>query len=213
MKLPPAVRLRQDDTHRLVPRRYAVDEQRPLRRLTDEGSELDALTDLERATDNRVLGESGLLPGIGLHELVFGVPYAHIVNAAFTYAHPAGGRFNGLERGAWYAAFRLETSQAEVAFHRSGELQEIRWPSSRGLRMRRIFALIFVPNFTTFAGEPNSATASRLTPTPPHNGSRRHFWSEDRRESCTPVSERRPTAIASFVSGRRWSRMFGKALR
>ena len=86
------------------------------------------LMSLERSSDNRVLGESGLLPGIGIHELVFGVSYAHIVNAAFTYAHPAGSRFNGPDRGAWYAAFRLETSQAEVAFHRGRELQEINWP-------------------------------------------------------------------------------------
>ena len=70
------------------------------------------------------------MPGISIHELVFGVPYAHIVNAAFTYAHPTGSRFNGPERGAWYAAFRLETSQAEVAYHRAKELQEINWPDS-----------------------------------------------------------------------------------
>jgi RES domain-containing protein len=50
------------------------------------------------------------------------------VNTAFTYAHPTGSRFNGPERGAWYAAFRLDTSQAEVAFHRAKELQEINWP-------------------------------------------------------------------------------------
>ena len=128
MKLPPFIRLRQDDTHRLVPRQYALDEQGPLSRLADDEAELSALTELERSTDNRVLGESGLLPGISIHELVFGVPYAHIVNAAFTYAHPTGSRFNGPERGAWYAAFRLETSQAEVAYHRAKELQEINWP-------------------------------------------------------------------------------------
>jgi RES domain-containing protein len=46
-----------------------------------------------------------------------------------TYAHPTGSRFNGPERGAWYAAFRLETSQAKVAaYHRAKELQEINWP-------------------------------------------------------------------------------------
>jgi RES domain-containing protein len=128
MKLPSFIRLRQDDTHRLVPRQYALDEQGPLSRLADDEDERGALTELERSTDNRVLGESGLLPGISIHELVFGVPCAHIVNAAFTYAHPTGSRFNGPERGAWYAAFRLDTSQAEVAFHRAKELQEINWP-------------------------------------------------------------------------------------
>ena len=128
MRLPPVIQLRQDGTHRLVPSKYALDEQTPLSRLADDDPELTVLTELERSTDNRVLGESGLLPGIGIHELMFGVSYAHIVNAAFTYAHPTGSRFTSPERGAWYAAFRLETSQAEVAFHRGRELQEISWP-------------------------------------------------------------------------------------
>ncbi len=127
MRLPPLTQLRQDETHRLVPSKYALEEQGPLSRLADGDSELRALMDLERSTENRVLGESGLLPGIGIHELVFGVSYAHIVNTAFTYARPGGSRFNGPERGAWYAAFSIETSQEEVAFHRGRELQEINW--------------------------------------------------------------------------------------
>jgi RES domain len=128
MKLPPVTRLRQDDTHRLIPCKYALDDQTPLSRLADDDSELSALTELEGLTDSRILGEAGLLPGIGIHELVFGVAYAHIVDAGFTYAHPAGSRFNGPERGAWYAASRLATSQAEIGFHRSQELREIEWP-------------------------------------------------------------------------------------
>ncbi len=35
-------------------------------------------------------------------------------------------RFNGSERGLWYAAFRLETAQAEVAFHLGKDLWGIR---------------------------------------------------------------------------------------
>jgi hypothetical protein len=128
MKAPPVIELRQDDTHRLVPSKYAVEGASALSRLVDEQSELQQLSELERSTDSRVLGESGLLPGIGIHELVFGVSYAHLVNAAFTYAHPGDSWFSGSERGAWYAAFRLETAQAEVAFHRGRELQEIKWP-------------------------------------------------------------------------------------
>ena len=62
-----------------------------------------------------------------MHELLFGVGYAHIVNAAFTHAHPAGSRFNGADRGAWYAAFDVETARAEVAFHKAQELEEIGW--------------------------------------------------------------------------------------
>jgi hypothetical protein len=58
---------------------------------------------------------------------LFGVPYAHIVNATFCHAHPAGSRFNGPDRRAWYAAFKLETAAAEVAYHKSRELGEIAW--------------------------------------------------------------------------------------
>jgi RES domain-containing protein len=58
---------------------------------------------------------------------VFGISYSHIVNAAFTHARPLGNRFNGPERGAWYAAFSRETSEQEVAYHRQQELKEINW--------------------------------------------------------------------------------------
>lgn len=98
-----------------------------LTRLSDDPKELKALFELEGATNDRLLGEAGLLPGISLRELVFGVPYAHVVNAAFTHANPTGSRFNGPGRGAWYAGFARRTSEIEVAYHRSKELQEINW--------------------------------------------------------------------------------------
>jgi RES domain-containing protein len=92
-----------------------------------DDEDLDRLLELEGATNDRLLGEAGLLPGISVHEIVFGISNAHIVNAAFTHAQPMGSRFNLADRGAWYAAFALETSQAEVAFHKAQELQEINW--------------------------------------------------------------------------------------
>jgi hypothetical protein len=98
-----------------------------LSRLTADDADLEQLVQLEGATNDRLLGEAGLLPGISVHELVYGVSYASIVNAAFTHPRPSGGRFNSADRGAWYAGFALETSEAEVAFHRVRELQEINW--------------------------------------------------------------------------------------
>jgi RES domain len=74
-----------------------------------------------------LLGESGRLPGISAIELVSGFRLAHIVNASFTHAYPSGRRFNSGERGAWYAAFEMNTAQTEVAFHRAAELKEVRW--------------------------------------------------------------------------------------
>ena len=127
MKLPRSTALRQDDTHRLIPTKYVGEGGSVLARLTEDKSELDRLLELEGATNDRLLGEAGLLPGISVHELVFGISYAHIVNAAFTHAHPLGSRFNLPDRGAWYAAFALETSQAEVAFHKTVELEEVNW--------------------------------------------------------------------------------------
>lgn len=127
MKLPRTTPLRRDDTHRLIPTKYIGEGESVLARLTVDDEDLDRLLELEGATNDRLLGEAGLLPGISVHELVFGISYAHIVNAAFTHAHPMGSRFNLADRGAWYAAFALETSQAEVAFHKAQELQEINW--------------------------------------------------------------------------------------
>lgn len=115
----------QDDTHRLIPSIYS--EEPVFSRLADNESDIAALFELESATNDRLLGEANRLPGIGVHELLFGVPHAQIVNAAFTYAHPAGSRFNGPDRGAWYATFDLETARAEVTWHKSQELAEINW--------------------------------------------------------------------------------------
>jgi hypothetical protein len=92
-----------DDTHRLIPSRH-IDES-VLTRLTDDAEDLNALFELEGATNDRLLGEAGQLPGITVRELVFGLSYSHIVNAAFT----------------------CETSDLEVAYHKSKELQEISW--------------------------------------------------------------------------------------
>jgi len=125
--IPKISEIRRDGTHRLIPARYSDGEQTVLERLTSDAAQLQQLFDLDGATNDRLLGESNLLPGISVHELLFGVEYAHIVNATFTHAHPAGSRFNSSQRGAWYAAFDLETSLREVAYHKAQELQEIHW--------------------------------------------------------------------------------------
>jgi hypothetical protein len=117
----------QDDTHRLIPSSFSDRDESVLTRLLEDPKELNALFELEGATNDRLLGEAGLLPGITVRELVFGVSYSQIVNAAFTHASPFGSRFNGPERGAWYAGFARETSETEVAYHKAKELREIRW--------------------------------------------------------------------------------------
>lgn len=95
--------------------------------ISDNDSMLADLAELDGATNDRLLGEEGLLPGISVHELVYGVRYASIVNAAFTHKNPAGSRFNDGTRGAWYAGVERATSIAEVAYHRARQLANIDW--------------------------------------------------------------------------------------
>ena len=123
--LPAITPLRQFDTHRLIPSRFAEREDSVLAGIAEDDAHLADLFALDNATNERLRGERGLLPGIGIDELVFGVPNFHVVNAAFTYARPEGSRFNGPERGAWYCSFEAETALAEVAFHKTVEYQEI----------------------------------------------------------------------------------------
>jgi hypothetical protein len=122
---PPVTLVRQFDTHRLVPSRYLPAGDSVLAAVADDEAHLQAIFELDGATNDRLLAENQRLPGIGIEELVFGVPNAAIVNAAYCHPHPLGARFSGPERGAWYAGFELETAQAEVAFHKAAQLAEI----------------------------------------------------------------------------------------
>ena len=123
--VPQLCTLRQFDTCRLIPSRFADAEDSVLAPLADSREILSDLFDLDNATNERLRGEYGGLPGIGVDELVFGVPNFRIINAAYTYPRPEGSRFNDGERGAWYCAFEVETSLAEITFHKTVEYTEI----------------------------------------------------------------------------------------
>lgn len=124
--LPPVSLVRQFDTHRLIPSHHSLPRGASvLTLLADDDRMLADLFDLDNATNDRLLAENEALTGIGLSELVFGVPLFRIVNAAYCHPHPLGSRFNGPDRGAWYAGFQLGTSIAEVAFHKTLHLLEI----------------------------------------------------------------------------------------
>jgi RES domain-containing protein len=131
--LPPVGLVRQYDSHRLIPSKYVDGGDSVLARIADDDTHLADLFDLDHATNDRLLAENERAPGIVSHELLFGVPNHRVVNAAFCHPHPEGSRFNGPERGAWYAAFALETAQNEVAFHKSLELSEIAWQAAEEL--------------------------------------------------------------------------------
>jgi hypothetical protein len=123
--LPPLALVRHHDAHRLIPSRHLPRGDSVLVEIADDDEHLRAIFELDAATNDRMLAEHRRLPGIGIEELVSGVPHAAVINAAFCHPHPLGARFNGPDRGAWYAAFELATSQAEVAFHKSVQLAEI----------------------------------------------------------------------------------------
>lgn len=125
MRLPPVSTIRQFDTVRLIPSRFAQSSDSVLNGIADDAGHLNDLFDLDNATNSRLAAEFGRTAGIGVDELVFGIPNFRIINAAFTYAHPLGSRFNNGERGAWYCAFDLETALAEVIFHKTVEYVEI----------------------------------------------------------------------------------------
>ncbi|MBV9268357.1 MAG: RES family NAD+ phosphorylase [Acidobacteriaceae bacterium] len=113
-------------THRLIPAKYtkgSVLETLPL-----PAEVLADLSEIDAATNERTVAERGGNTAIGPSELLFGVPYAQIVNAAFCHPGPHGGRFNDPRRGAWYAGIEIETSIAEVAFHKRRFLKESRIP-------------------------------------------------------------------------------------
>lgn len=100
-----------------------------LTHIADDDRHLAALFELDAATNERLLAQRGRALGIGPDELVSSVPHAVVINAAFTHPHPLGARFNGPDRGAWYAACEVQTAHAEVAFHKSVELAEIGSPA------------------------------------------------------------------------------------
>jgi hypothetical protein len=123
---PPVTEVRWDDCHRLIPAVYADTDVPLLAGLAGSPGDVDALLDLAGATNARLMAQADVLPGgIGSDELVFGVPHWRIVNAAFCHPHPLGSRFNGPDRGAWYAGQHVGTSIAEVVHHRTVDLAEI----------------------------------------------------------------------------------------
>lgn len=123
MPLPPTVDLAQRDTVRLISTgRLKAPALLPL--AADDGA-LDELASLESATNARLRAEEKGLADLDPRELVFGRAGRTFVNAAFAHTRPGGNRFNGDDRGAWYAGFEAMTAIAEVAYHLTRELEAI----------------------------------------------------------------------------------------
>jgi len=99
-------------SHRLIPSRFP-----PIGLFDTVATAADAEAVMELAgwTNDRLVRQR--LARLPQHEWVFGRANSSIVMAAFLHAAPSGGRFNGPDLGAWYAAAALTTAVAEVGHH------------------------------------------------------------------------------------------------
>lgn len=158
MELSPAVsRIRWKNSCRLIPSRY------PATGILDRVAnprDLPLMFELESWTNDRISGELAVLNHVHREEWVSG-PQATVIMAAFCHPRPDGGRFNGPERGAWYAAKKLETAHAEIAWHRTAELAEIGVFDTR-VQMRLYYADFSAP-FHDLRADTLSASSYRET--------------------------------------------------
>ncbi len=96
-----------------------------LRPLVDNEDDLAALAEIEDATSSRLMAQDRGIAGLAANELVYDVPHAHFINASFAYAKPQQpNRFNGADRGAWYAALDVATCISEVGYHLTNMLAD-----------------------------------------------------------------------------------------
>ena len=110
------------NTSRLVPSRY------PSVGILDmiaSPDDLNAVIELESWTNDRISTELGILHRLPPDEWVIGKPMSSVIMAAYCHPRAGGGRFNGSDRGAWYACRNIKTAHAEVIFHRTADLAEI----------------------------------------------------------------------------------------
>jgi RES domain len=100
-----------------------------LRGLVDTDEEAAVLAEIEGETSARLIAEREGSPALDRRELAFARRARDLqlygqthINAAFAYTRATGNRFNAGDRGAWYCAWHVLTSAAEVGFHRTREL-------------------------------------------------------------------------------------------
>ncbi len=209
--LPRTTLVRRFDTVRLIPSRFALREDSVLMAIADDDAHLAQLFDLDNATNERLRAERGLAPGIGVDELVFGVPNYRIVNAAFVHARPEGSRFNGAERGAWYCAFEIETALAEIAFHKTIEYEEIgRFDDSVTYEA---FLADFSHEFHDLRDDPRFArcldpasyvSSQRLAERLLEHGAIGVVYPSVRREAGTNLACFRPAVVGNVRRGEAW---------
>ncbi len=121
----PIINFTNANTIRLIPKAYINEP--AMKPLVDSVDELKILEELERQTSGRQNETIPLPLDFSQDELlteVHGYGWTY-VNAAFCHTRPTGNRFNGPERGAWYAAWgesAIDSALSEVCWHLGTEL-------------------------------------------------------------------------------------------
>jgi RES domain len=203
---PPVLRLRLTGACRLVPSLY------PSVGVLDalaSPEDLPFIFELESWTNGRISTELGILHRIPREEWVVGRPMASVIMAAFCHPRAGGGRFNGPDRGAWYAGTALETAHAEAVYHRTAELAEIGVFETR-LQMRLYLADFHasfhdvrkdVPTNLPFH-DPESYTASQaLASTLLAGGSNGIIYRSVRRKRGECIACFRPALVGNVRTG------------
>lgn len=121
----PVCQLAQAGTVRLIPSARLFPP--ALDPLVDSEAERELVAEIEGLTNARLVAPGGGLLDIEPGELLTAAyGWGHtFINAAFIHTRVGGNRFNGPERGAWYAGFDVGTSLAEVAYHLTCELRAV----------------------------------------------------------------------------------------
>ena len=118
---PPLTRLR-TTLHRLIPSRFP-----PVGflKVVAGPEHCDLVAQLEGWTNDRLSTAAGILGRVSAEEWLTDVSESSVIMAAFCHPHLRGGRFTDATRGAWYAAFTLETAHAQCIHQRTTELGEV----------------------------------------------------------------------------------------
>lgn len=206
----------QQDTIRLISTAH-IDEP-AMAPLADDADELAFLEEIEGLTSLRRASALPLPSGVRNDELLTerdGDGWTY-VNAAFCYTRATGNRFNGPERGAWYACWgetAIETALAEVSWYLTREL-EATGVYDNITRYRELVAgftsrfhdLRSLADTDLFSGEPEDANplGQALAQSILNNDGRGVVFNSVRRAGGQCVAAFRPHLVQNIRQGNTW---------
>lgn len=121
---PPLSVINQEATVRLFPTKYYKSP--VLKPLVYDESDKSAIVQIKSLSYERVNNNLSDITSSENRKLALKSWGQTLINNTFKYTRPEGNRFNSAEEGAWYASFDDLTAIAEVAYHRTRELEAIK---------------------------------------------------------------------------------------